>query len=258
MADDRPERLDYFTRVIPMHQGAGGGVKSHQVAGAGSRFLAAATDLAIQLVMFAFMVWFVMRVWPGLIPATGRSWVVLLAFIEWHIIYFMLFECISGGTTPGKGAVGLRVVTRDGKPVRPVLLVVRNLMRVVDVVAACYLASLALVARSARHQRWGDMLAGTVVVYSAPLVSQLRHSRVPESLYSTSEDGYLLQAWMTRELSFDEESRMASAVDLAAYLHGKYDKDAMGKRDPVVYLRELYRDEAGTGEPEGPGAAVQN
>ena len=244
IVNDRLARLDHFTTVLPLKGEGPGAVRSHQVAGAGSRFLAGAADLVLQLTLFILIAWFLASHRPGLFPPGSIVWAVPLGLLEWHIIYLMLFEAFTRGITPGKALLRLRVVTLDGNPPRPVALVIRNLLRLADVAAAGYLGSLAMVSLTRRKQRLGDLAAKTLVIYSAPLALQLEKSRVPESLYSTSEDGYLLQAWMTRELTLDEDSRLASAVDLAAYLHSKYDGKDTGRKDPVDYLRQLYDAEA--------------
>jgi uncharacterized RDD family membrane protein YckC len=243
MEDDRFKRFDHFTQVIPVPSKDGQSVRSHQLAGSGGRFLAGAADLVIQVLCFVAIAWLTFKSRPDLFPRSAWAWAIPVGFIEWHIIYLMLFESFTRGQTPGKALVRLRVVTMDGQIPTAVAFVIRNIARLADIALGAYLGSLALISRTRRHQRLGDIAAHTLVIYREPLADQLQRSRVPESLYSTSEDGYLLQAWMTRELNLDDDSRMSSAVDLAAYLHGKYDGKEMGNRDPIAYLRQLYHAE---------------
>lgn len=238
--DCRTTRLDQYTWVVPVADKADGVSRSHQLAGAGGRFLAGFADLLLQLAAFAALAWLALTRRPDLFPRDAWWWAGPVAFAEWHIIYMMLFESFTRGLTPGKALVKLRVVTQAGQLPGSLAFVIRNLGRLADMALGGYLGALALISLGARRQRLGDRWARTLVIYRQPLVEQLERSSVPESLYSTSEDGYLLEAWMTREPGLDDDSRTASAVDLAAYLHQKYDPASTARRDPVAYLRQLY------------------
>lgn len=248
MQPDGLNRLDYFTdtMIVPGEDGAPD--KTHQLAGGGARFLAALADLFLQVIAFAVLAWVAIRYRPEMFPPRSWPWAGPVAFIEWHIIYLMLFESFTRGTTPGKALVGLRVVSSSGRVPRPTAMVIRNIARVADLAFFSYLGSLAMISSSRKRQRLGDLLADTQVIYTSPLADQMQSAHVPESLYSTSEDGYLLQAWITRENRFDEESRLASATDLAAYLHSRYDDAAEKSADPVKYLHELYEAETRANE----------
>lgn len=94
--------------------------------------------------------------------------------------YYVVSEWALGGQTLGKRVFGLRVVTTDGRRLRFMESVVRNVLRLVDafpvaaVVATAHpllnLAPLFILPGavaaflSARHQRLGDLAAGTLVV----------------------------------------------------------------------------------------------
>jgi uncharacterized RDD family membrane protein YckC len=79
------------------------------------------------------------------------------------IAYFTGFEAVFGAT-PGKALLRLQVVMLDGG--RPSLgaILMRNVLRLVDVLPVFYIVG-ALVAESTLHeQRVGDIVAGTIVV----------------------------------------------------------------------------------------------
>jgi uncharacterized RDD family membrane protein YckC len=57
----------------------------------------------------------------------------LLGFFLLRVFYFPFFELHWRGATPGKRLLGLKVIDRDGGPLRPEAIVVRNLMREVEV-----------------------------------------------------------------------------------------------------------------------------
>lgn len=78
--------------------------------------------------------------------------------------YHVLFETLASGRTPGKRWTGLRVVTTGGGPVSFLTSVVRNLLRLVDLLPGFYGVAIVSVLASNRNQRLGDMAAGTLVV----------------------------------------------------------------------------------------------
>ncbi len=84
---------------------------------------------------------------------------VLAAGWGWDVAW----EVLARGQTPGKRALGLRVVRVDGAPVGPLESVVRNALRALELPLA-YAPAVLLVALGARRQRLGDLVAGTVVV----------------------------------------------------------------------------------------------
>lgn len=87
---------------------------------------------------------------------------VFLYFSE--IVYFSVWELLSGGRSLGKYLVGLRVVGLDGRAVSARAVGIRNLLRFADMLPSSYLAGLVAMVVSARGQRLGDHAAGTLVV----------------------------------------------------------------------------------------------
>jgi hypothetical protein len=77
----------------------------------------------------------------------------------------VLFECLNHGRTPGKLAMGLRVVSADALPVGWTASLVRNLLRVADMLPALYAFGLASILIGRDGKRLGDRVAGTLVVH---------------------------------------------------------------------------------------------
>ena len=106
------------------------------------------------------------------------------AFWLWAaaIAYFSLLEGLFGDTL-GKALVGIKVTDLAGRPAGWRAVLIRNIFRVIDSFPGFYLLG-ALVARfSARHQRIGDHVAGTLVVPARVVVgpglsAQARRRRV--------------------------------------------------------------------------------
>jgi uncharacterized RDD family membrane protein YckC len=129
------------------------------VAGLGSRALAASLDY---LVMAGIaIVWVVLCVsvlsWlaPGWMPVFLLGGLFLL---DWG--YFAASEIAMGGRTFGKRALHLRVVTAEGGTPGPGALLIRNLVRSIDL-----LVGVVLMAVDPLSRRLGDRLAGTLVVH---------------------------------------------------------------------------------------------
>jgi len=97
-------------------------------------------------------------------PRRLASGVTLLALfvVEWG--YFVLFETVGNGRTPGKRLLRLRVVREDGYPLSFADAVLRNLLRAADFLPVGYLLGLVVMSWNVRFARLGDRAAGTMVV----------------------------------------------------------------------------------------------
>jgi len=84
-----------------------------------------------------------------------------LMFLVGHFFYFAILEATSAGRTPGKRAMGLRVVRVDGSAPGLTEAMVRNVARIAD-----YFLALGLFVAFFQPQtrRIGDLLAGTMVI----------------------------------------------------------------------------------------------
>lgn len=91
---------------------------------------------------------------------------MLLAWFLMDWLYPVFFEAGKRGATPGKRAVGLRVVQATGSPITLGQAVVRNFLRFIDGMPLfTYAFGMASCLASRRFQRLGDLAAGTVVIY---------------------------------------------------------------------------------------------
>jgi len=140
---------------------------SLDVAGVGSRAMAFLADA-----LLLFLAWVTaLLAWSlrgDLVRAIqGLSWLGQLAATALFFLtgwsYDVLFEVLGGGRTPGKRLLGLRVVRTDGAPVGLLESLARNLLRAIEV-PLLYAPGVVAVAATSRHQRLGDLVAGTLVV----------------------------------------------------------------------------------------------
>lgn len=149
-----------------------------EFAGAGSRFAAYLLDFLYSvLLMIGLVLLMLFTSASGLreIQLTFRgaggwmqSWssaLLILVLFAIHWGYYVFFEGLWRGTTPGKRSLGIRVIRQDGLPIGFREAALRNLLRVADMLPPpCYILGGA-VAHFDRHgRRLGDMVAGTFVV----------------------------------------------------------------------------------------------
>jgi uncharacterized membrane protein SpoIIM required for sporulation len=89
--------------------------------------------------------------------------VFIIFLLNWG--YFVLFEALNKGQTPGKRWTGIRTVRDDGLPVGWKESALRNFVRIADIMPppACVVAGL-MILLSKHGKRLGDLLAGTMVI----------------------------------------------------------------------------------------------
>jgi uncharacterized RDD family membrane protein YckC len=151
------------------------------LASIGNRFLACAVDHAIQYFCIILLVWILIAAMGlgsgnqagGLVEAQKEMprWAIAILIIVFFLViagYFVLFEWLWHGQTPGKRLLKLRVIREDGRPITFWEAAARNLLRIFDMMPAAvvpfYSIGLIAVFISPRDQRVGDLFAGTVVV----------------------------------------------------------------------------------------------
>src|SRR5437763_5095606 len=147
------------------------------LASIGNRFLAVAIDHFIQYLAIFFIAWFFLSV-AGVnlsgsdkLFADAPKWVIAVMILTLFLVfagYFIIFEWLWNGQTPGKRWLKLRVIRDDGRPITLWEAIARNLLRIFDAAPGfllpVYSIGLVVIFLSNRDQRVGDIFAGTVVV----------------------------------------------------------------------------------------------
>jgi len=128
-------------------------------AGLPARCWAFAIDLGIRGLMLAVL--------AGVLGALGGfgKGIFLIAFFLLDWFYPVVFELLPGAATPGKRALGLRVVMDTGLPVTPAASLLRNLLRFADFMPVLWAAGAASMLLRPDGKRLGDLAAGTLVVH---------------------------------------------------------------------------------------------
>ena len=246
---------------------------SYTIAGVGSRVSAALIDYFLCLILFIAL--FVILAFLGasrLIAIGGTSseaWALAVLvlgqfFILWG--YYVLWEGLADGQTPGKRALRLRVVSDGGYSVSFAGSAIRNLVRIVDMQPIfTYGVGIGSILLTKQGKRLGDLAAGTLVVREQlvrrePVVrnrgSGIEHRATPDprdhgslDVAATrqarlSDDEYaVLERFMERRDSIDPTRRAL----LATRLVERFEHALIGTRavsgGPSEQLFELYADE---------------
>jgi uncharacterized RDD family membrane protein YckC len=145
---------------------------TYRVAGLGSRFLAAVIDLGLLLLLLivGVLIASVLDVArQGLGIAIVFVWVFVLQFG-----YFTLFEWLWLGQTPGKNALGIRVIAWQGGSISFGQSALRNIVRIADILPGGYGVAFLVAASNREQRRLGDLAAGTLVVHQERSVGAIR------------------------------------------------------------------------------------
>ncbi len=183
-----PMQQDYVTIQTPEHIQF-----TYELAGVGSRFLALLVDSLIQIVAVTALGLLVayLEALTGFAEGFGNTQManiplipllVLSSPVLFAIAYFIFFEMIWAGQTPGKRMAGLRAVALGGQRIGFNESAIRNILRLVDFLPALYTVGIFSVFFTTRYQRVGDLAAGTIVIKE-------RLWEPPESMGSGAEAG---------------------------------------------------------------------
>ena len=246
-----------------------------ELAGLGSRFLAALIDF---LCMLVFLVAAMILAFSGM-EGAGDSWkrigenasrqqawteglsaaatilLLLSVFVvQWG--YYIICEMVTAGASPGKRALGLRVIRDNGLPIGFVQSMLRNLVRIVDFLPWGYGVGLVAVFASRRSQRLGDLAAGTLVVKVAadaaaplgpmPVEASAAAAPVPGESDGDGagpallpEERELVLKFIARSGTLLPEARVTLGRQIAASLEQRLGRD--DTLDDEAWLRSLVR-----------------
>ncbi len=147
-----------------------------ELAGLGTRFCAMLVDtlllVAITIVLFIFVV--LMFSASAVFESKGSGQWLAAVIIALGITllsegYFILFEWLMRGQTPGKKALKIRVIRDDGTPATIHEVLVRNVLRLIDFLPFSYGVGAIVMFASRLSKRLGDIAAGTIVIKEGQL-----------------------------------------------------------------------------------------
>lgn len=196
------------------------------LAGPASRLYAMLLDVAIVLGTvngIAMLVYWIFAKAPGF-----GVMVITLAEFAIGFAYSAVLEGFWNGQTIGKRLFHLRVIDQSGLPLRIEQAWVRNLMRVFDALPFAYLVGGTAVLSSPLMQRFGDRVAGTLVVRQAPLA-------LPGEEFWTRQKYNSFMEYPAIAMRL----RRAATPELASLI-----QDALRRRNELAAYarREIYRE----------------
>lgn len=157
----------------------------YEVAGLGERILARLIDLTIFFLIF-FMGFFI----GGL-----ANWfthnndltvgIIVVIYGVLFVFYDLIFEIFMNGQSIGKRIMKIKVISLDGGQPRMGQYFIRWLFRIVDFLLTWPgLVALITAAVSDKIQRVGDIVAGTILIRTAP------RTQISNIVFMPSYDGY--------------------------------------------------------------------
>lgn len=229
-------------------------VIEYELAGIGSRTIAMSIDTMIQLLIMLILVILFSRVDYKYTASVSSNWIIagniLLIFLNYWG-YFVIFEMLMKGRTPGKKIAGLRTIRENGQPITFMNSFIRNLFRVID-----YVVGIFFIIFSKRYKRIGDYAAGTVVIKEMKLKKKSKKSarnftieqisnKINDSNYVnyiriTNKEYTVLKKFLARKKKMTKDSRVAMTKNLAQYFRNKVQDETLRKMNDEDFIQYVY------------------
>lgn len=137
----------------------------YDLASLGERIVATIIDLVI-MAAYLFLITMVLSSSAGTFD-NGAAWLYIFLFLP-VAFYSLLSEQFFNGQTVGKRVMGIKVISLNGNQASFGQYLTRWLFRLVDMWLFGFVLATIMVAVTERHQRIGDLIAGTVLVKTKP------------------------------------------------------------------------------------------
>jgi uncharacterized RDD family membrane protein YckC len=181
----------------------------YQVAGLGSRAAAMIIDQVLITIVNFLIIFVFLFANSSDFLYLSNSWipiaiaVVIVFGINWG--YFFVCEYFFSGKTLGKKIVGIRVIQENGHSLTLLSSIIRNLLRIIDMLPTCYFVGMVVVFFHSKHKRLGDIVAGTIVVHERGVKKQ-GTSKIEKEINrrGLSKETIRLEEWALRSLGKKE------------------------------------------------------
>lgn len=177
-----------------------------ELASVGSRAVAWLIDVLVMAAIILFSVYIVALMATVLGGLATAVMFVVVFLVQWW--YGALLEWLWAGRTLGKRLVGLRSIDERGLRIGFVQAVVRNLVRIVDLLPLLYLVGGVSVLLDGRARRLGDIAAGTLVVRERTTPQPAQLVRATERHNTFLADGSVRAA--ARQVTAPERDAMVA------------------------------------------------
>ena len=233
------------------------------LAGVGNRALAILVDYTVlSLLLAAFVVaWlFISNQVLDLLIANGVNasgadiWILAVLSLGSFAIYegyFVFFEDLWRGQTPGKRLTKIRVLRDDGRSIGLAQATLRSLLRPID---DTFFIGLILIALSAREKRLGDWVAGTIVIQDERAIApaQFPISEAAQKLAAElpqisdlslllPDDFAVVREYLQRRQLMSEKARAEVNLKLARQVKQVIELDKVPPNvTPDLFLEAIY------------------
>jgi uncharacterized RDD family membrane protein YckC len=228
------------------------------LAGLGSRSAAMIIDQAIvTLANFALVLLMILITRNDIWVLMESGWIVAFVLIMIFIInwgYFFAAEYFFNGKTVGKHIIGIRVIQENGHSITLLSALIRNLLRIIDMLPTSYFLGIILVFFHSKHKRLGDMAAGTVVVLEenmqrkkkTSLEKEIEHRglnknniHIDDLAYNSlgSKEYNLLRTYSSKLMELRDAQRSQLTIEMAEILLPKIGVET--KRKSVYELENV-------------------
>lgn len=232
------------------------------LAGIGNRTLALLIDytvLSVILIVFIFAWSFLSTQFLNFLKDFGdssinlRLWLLAIALIVGFFIYtgyFVFFETLWQGQTPGKRFAKIRVIRDDGRLIGLQQATLRSLTRPFDDI---FLGAF-LIMLGRREKRLGDWAAGTIVIQAEPpvaaatfAVSEQAQPLVEQLLQTTDfsqllpDDFAVIRAYLQRRRAMAPKARAQLSLQLSQQVQTVIALERLPATvTPDVFLEAVY------------------
>jgi uncharacterized RDD family membrane protein YckC len=226
---------------------------TYHLAGLGSRFLAVLVDQSIQIAILIAILAGLALAGSHASPAARHEAAggkvveaiaaAIVVFVLFAVLfgYFIVFEAFWNGQTPGKRLLGIRVVRDGGFPLDIGSAVVRNLVRVGELLLGYYAIAAVSTILSNENKRLGDFAAGTLVVRDAALgLPAERAAGEPvygATRYLSGDERALVARFLERRDALSDVRRVQLAAQIAARVRDRLPPEMRAYEDEALLER---------------------
>ena len=180
--------------------------------------------------------------------------IALLIFFGIYVGYFVFFETLWQGQTPGKRIAKIRVIRNDGRPVGLTQTALRALLRPIDDFPFLGLVGGVLIFFTPREKRLGDFIAGTVVIVDEQAVKSVdlplseQAKAFAETLLASTDVARLLpndfavvRAYLQRRSEMLPDAKNTVCMTLTQDVRERIRLDKLPESvSPDVFLEAVY------------------
>ena len=176
-----------------------------------------------------------------------------LVILPLFLFYTLAFEIITGGLTPGKKAMNLRVIKLNGQFASPMDYITRWIFRWLDIWMSMFVIGAVLINSNRFGQRLGDMMAGTAIIKLQSIQSvslkeilnidsQKQYTPIyPQVILLSDKDMLLVKNTIKRAQAFNNDAHRKVIITLVEKLKAEL-KIEGDIKDRETFLRTLLKD----------------